>query len=62
MSEDVTRKKEINGHHVYVTKLFGDGEEGQFHTLVTSKNIEKPYGHTGDRTSSEKFIVEKVNQ
>ena len=58
---DVTKNKKINGKHVYVTKLYGDGEEGQFFVLIANnENVEKPYVHTGDRVSSEKFIRDKV--
>lgn len=60
MAEDVTKHRTINGKEVYVTKLYGEGEEGQFHVVV-HKDDEHSV-HTGDRASSENFITAKVSQ
>jgi hypothetical protein len=60
--EEVTKTKEINGYSVFVTKLYGDGEEGKYHVLAHNNDNDKSSVHVGDRASSERFIKDKVKR
>ena len=67
MTDELCRRKVINGCDVFVTKLHGDGEQGQYHVVVANNRPSKQsdcnaHYHTGDRQSCEQFIKDNVPQ